>query len=157
MKYFLTIIASSALILLSCSQCRSVNNGNEEVQPDGDITYFKYEKHGMRSNPIIICKVERQADGRYKAIYQDYEVDDSAMCDASIGNDIRGYIQEGKVAEYKDYYDPGKRVLDGNTWRLEVRYTNGGRIVSGGRVKKPKDFLGVERSIERIKRAVVEK
>ena len=154
MKMNLVMLVCAVSSLLLFIGCRALENGGTVKQRERKITYLKYEKKGMRSDLILLCELSMQKDGSYIATYQDYKMNKSTRCPSSIGDEINNYLQEGRIDKYKDYYSPGRHVLDGNTWHFEVKYSDGNSVKSGGRVKKPKNFTAVESTIDRIKQAV---
>ena len=133
MRNLMTIMVGMVLAMPLFTQCKSGKIEDPIIDPEPPsfnayITYLKYSKQGMRSNVEIMCElVWEEEENRYKVTYEDYDGSNTVYCDGSIGDDIKTYIVEGKADKYKDYYDPGPRVLDGSTWRFEVKYVSASR------------------------------
>ena len=142
------------LPLLTCCKSHKIEDPIIDPPPPDPgmkIVSLHYSKHGMRGNVEKRYEMEwEESEMRYKLTYEDYNGTKTTYSDFSLGVEIGVYLREGNVDKYKDYYDPGPNVLDGWTWRFEVKYANGSSIRSGGRIKKPKDFSGVERTLKRL-------
>ena len=158
MKNLLIILFGLAAVFLLFIQCRTPKIESpiidqEQPDPGMKIVYLQYARYGMRSN--VEKKYEmiwEEEEGRYKLTYENYDGEiKTSYTDFSFGVEIGEILLEGKVEKYKDYYDPGRRVLDGWTWHFEVKYAGGKSIKSGGRIRKPSDFSGVERTEAKIR------
>lgn len=159
MKTLLTMSTGMALAMLMFSQFRTmkepiISSGIQHMEPK--ITYLEYHHSGMRYFKDYKLEWEEELK-QYKVTYDSGE-SKTVYCDASIGEEIQKCLQEGKVDKYKKEYGPSKwmrkRIKDGDQWRFKVVYANGKTITSNGWIKKPKDFSGVMRTEEIIKKAV---
>lgn len=152
MKNLLTVMLGVAFVVLLFNQCRTTK---EKPQMDSQITYLEYWRHGMRGDVQKKCVLEWENETkRYKVTYENYERSNTVYSDAKIGDEVNKCLKEGKVYKYKKKYSPSLNVKDGDTWSFKVLYANGYSVKSEGWIKKPKDFSGVERTLEIIKNTV---
>jgi len=161
MRNLLLIVLGLASVILLFIQCRTPKIESPIIDPEPPdpgmkIVYLQYARYGMRSN--VEKKYEmiwEEEERRYKLTYEDYKGEiKTSYTDFSFGVEIGEILREGKVDKYKDYYDPGRSVLDGWTWHFEVKYAGGKSVRSGGRIRKPSDFSGVERTEAKIRQAM---
>ena len=157
MKNFLFLLATLMAILSMAVQCKSSthttnNPPSNTIVAEPTITSLEYQYKGMRGDIRIQCTLNRLDDGNYLASYTEYEEKKEVNCGEDVAKQIYAFLKEGNFMKYRDYYDPGPNVHDGNTWRITVKFDNGKSKTSGGRISKPKDFSAVNNTLDYLKK-----
>ncbi len=152
MKNAIIMILAAIMSLQLFVQCKSTKTDDPVKQSDSKITYLLYMRQGMRGNVEKKYEMEWVAtENRYKVTFENYDGVKTAYAELAIGEEIAEFLRQGRVDRFQNYYDPGPRVLDGWTWKFKVKYADGTSVSSGGRMRKPSDFSGVERTESRLK------
>lgn len=107
--------------------------------PEGDLLSLEYTISGMRSGYEYEGHVEQGSDSAFvlTAMKESY----GPLYQKRIGkeevNGLRQIVLEEKMYGYKERYSPIFKVLDGYSWHLRVRFSDGTSISSGGSNARP--------------------
>ena len=99
--------------------------------PEGDLLSLEYTISGMRSGYEYEGHVEQGSDSAFvlTAMKESY----GPLYQKRIGKEVL----EEKMYGYKESYSPIFKVLDGYSWHLRVRFSDGTSISSGGSNARP--------------------
>lgn len=145
MTKLVTIFSFVSLLLLVVA-CRaskvSVNSpvgspGYTSNAGSGKIVCLEYMERATYAQPVDYFKVELKDNGKVKIHRQQGMLEEDLTADASLMDELLGVYENGKVGEWKSDYQPPMEVLDGYSWRLEVKFGNGTSKYSHGNNARP--------------------
>lgn len=119
----------------------SCGKGNNPKPSKGShIESLSYSFYGTMAQPIYDFKVERvSAEECLVTFFNHYLIaEDSLKADISLMEELEKAVEEHGVKKYKQHYTPRMKVLDGNSWSLEIIYDDKTRIHSSGTNAYPK-------------------
>lgn len=130
------IISLLTGILSTFSSCIS-----QKQMPTGNLVRVEYTEHGTMSGYRYYGSVELQENGTVllKAMKKNYDSILEKKVDKEVLNHIQNIIKEHKMYKYKEHYRPIFEVLDGYSWHFEAKFSDGGKIYTGGSNARPSD------------------
>ena len=101
-------------------------------KPAGEFKYYEYRCTSMREYPREYYKLERTEENGVTLSWAKRNSDITVLrvSDEAAGK-VDAMVDEYKLQNLKNLYQPPFRVLDGFQWSLYIRYDKGG-ISSGG-------------------------
>lgn len=149
MTKLVTILSVVSLLLLVVA-CRASkapvnspvsNHGNTATNTSSvgvsKIVYLEYEERATYAQPVDYFKVELKDNGTVKIHRQQGMLEEDLTADATVMDDLLSVYENGKVGKWKSDYQPSIQVLDGYSWKLEVKFDNGSYKYSHGNNARP--------------------
>ncbi|MCQ2288121.1 MAG: hypothetical protein MJZ74_03390 [Muribaculaceae bacterium] len=132
-------VVSLLLLVVACKTSKApVNNsGNSVATGSTKIVYLEYTERATYAQPIDYFKVELKDNGTVKIHRQQGMHEEDLTADASLMDDLLSVYVNGKVSKWKSDYQPPMEVLDGYSWRLEVKFADGSYKYSHGSNARP--------------------
>lgn len=119
-------------LLLSVISCGA------QAVPEGAPEVYEYTENACYMYPRYYYKVDTGEDG-VQRLY--YSMDTNEISIIRLKEDVLSQIgaivAENKLHRLKESYTPLMQVLDGYTWRLEIKYSSA-KIYSTGQNARPK-------------------
>lgn len=115
MKHILSF--SLLLTLLSC---------HFERMPQGLPVFYQYGYYGMRSNPILWLRADRDSSGtpRLSYVRDQFEIT-IIRAPEDIFLQIDSLARKARLNRLKNIYTPRVEVRDGNSWSFHLDYEQG--------------------------------
>lgn len=115
MKHILSF--SLLLTLLSC---------HFERMPQGLPVFYQYGYYGMRSNPILWLRADRDPSGTPRLSYVRNQFEITIIrAPEDIFLRIDSLARKARLNRLKDRYTPLANIKDGNSWSLNLKYEQG--------------------------------
>lgn len=135
-------VVSLLLLVVACREHKApvvTSPGVATVAPDGNshIVFLEYMERATYAQPVDYFKVELMNNGKVKIHRQRGMQEEDLTTDASLMDELLNVYVNGKVGKWKDNYQPPMEVLDGYSWRLEVKFDNGSYKYSHGSNANP--------------------
>lgn len=138
-------VVSLLLLVVACRASKAPvnspvsNAGNTAAVANGSakIVYLEYMERATYAQPVDYFRVELKDNGKVKIHRQQGMLEEDLTADASLMDELLGVYENGKVGEWKSDYQPPMEVLDGYSWRLEVKFDNGSYKYSHGSNARP--------------------
>ena len=107
--------------------------GANAQMPKGELTSLSYTRSGMMAGYEYEGRVEKTDSGIIvKAMRESYGPSYQLTIDQKTLDKFRAIIEEEKMYEYKNRYEPAVRVLDGYMWSFFANFSDDQYISSGG-------------------------
>lgn len=132
-------VVSLLLLVVACRASKAPVNsfGNSVTTGSAKIVYLEYMERATYAQPVDYFRVELKDNGKVKIHRQQGMHEEDLTADASLMDDLLSVYVNGKVGEWKSDYQPPMEVLDGYSWRLEVKFDNGSYKYSHGSNARP--------------------
>lgn len=115
MKHILSF--SLLLTLLSCHSGR---------MPEGLPVYYQFGYYGMRSNPILWLRVDRDPSGTPRLSYVRNQFEITIIrAPEDILLQIDSLARKASLNRLKNIYTPLADIKDGNSWSFQLKYEQG--------------------------------
>ncbi len=124
-------LISSLFCLLSCTQ--------KKKMPEGELVSVEYTISGTMEGYEYEGRVKADSTGAFvlRAMKKNY----GPLFEKKIGSQemkkFRQIIEEEKMYEYEDYYQPDMEVMDGWGWSFSASFSDGASITSSGSNASP--------------------
>ena len=128
--------------------CASPKHNNE--MKTEHLTYFSYDHH----NSMAIFYGEKydvsiMEDGRVHVVIdegfpgeKEFYLDDSTIFD-----ELLEIVKTFKMDKYKENYQPGMQVFDGDSWSLYYKYDSNRSVSSGGYMAWPDNYRDMRKAL----------
>lgn len=125
MKYLTLLTVLLGTVLTGCAQ---------HNVPQGDIVSLEYTRSGTMAGHIYMAYVTRDSLGAYtlEAMPKDYADLRKRSLSRKEMDSLRTIVIEEKMYAYKERYTPIMPIMDGYSWRLVIKFSDGKRIYSSG-------------------------
>ena len=125
------LLLMSLLSLFGCGQ--NEPNGDRTVQS----VYFS-GTHGYHAYSNIGYRAERMEDGRTRVIVEVGNDRDRVFeTDGSLMDTLDSLVWKYRMDRYKGHYQPKMEILDGDSWSMEITFTDGSYSSCGGYMAYP--------------------
>ena len=134
------VVLASMLSWLGCS---SSQNAPANALENDTITYFFFsEGGGMNRFSGFRYSIKETKEGQVHFLFNEGYPDEKeyTLDDHSVFDTLQKVILKHKVYKYSGYYEPMFDILDGQSWRLSVRYASGREINADGYMAGPNGY-----------------
>jgi len=120
------------ITLLIITLIMSFLHASTTEQTTGPVTYCKYRESGMRYNHEYIFELKKDGTATLTRTKNWRDKGETVTVPASVGDELWQLADRHKMYKYKDSYSPIGRILDGVMWHLEMNFTTGKELYTGG-------------------------
>jgi len=123
--------------------------------PSGDLVSFNYRHKGSMRPGGPEYQLTRNENGSYKLVYTNDSKqyvngkteNKEKLLDSKVGSEIIDMLKAGKVQNYRSYYN-AYGVMDGSSWSMSIKFSDGKVLSSGGYMSGPRDDSGLKNTLK---------
>jgi hypothetical protein len=141
------ILIMSLLSFLGCGH--KVPGLGPELDPDVHLTSVYYSAtHGYYAHSNIGYKAERLEDGKARVTVEVGDDRDRVFeTEGALMDTLESFVREYRMNHFKGHYEPKMEILDGDSWSMELVFTDGTSTSCGGYMAyPPKGAEGIGRT-----------
>lgn len=141
------ILLMSLLSFLGCGH--KVPGLGPELDPDVHLKSVYYSAtHGYFAHSNIGYKAERLEDGKARVTVEVGDDRDRVFeTDGSLMDTLESFVREYRMDRFSGHYEPKMEILDGDSWSMELVFTDGSSTSCGGYMAyPPKGAEGIGRT-----------
>ena len=135
-----------AMLGLSCNT-KVKGNGKrssdyvKRAVPAGKLIGFNYVHSGTMAQPFKEYDLQLLDNGKVQLYAHDLDkYHDTILVGAEVLDTVARMIIDNDIYRYKDHFDPGVQVYDGEGWRYSALYDDNTHLSSGGTNAWPRHF-----------------